>query len=160
MKKKAISPIIGEVILIVISISLAVIVFLWGKSFTQSAQKGFSEQTFCKDVSFLAGNICYDNAVQDSKPGKKIEFYAINYSPNISLSGFRVSLKYEGGMKTTDINSLLEVSQSQNMISDFIDFSGIIKQVVISPMIKNGKDNTACTDKATIFSGQDINPCA
>ena len=152
---KGISPVIGEVLLIVLSISLALTVFIWTKNYTQNVQQGELNQASCQQVSFRAGNVCYDNIVQGSQ-GKKIEFDAINYSPNVSLSGFRITLQFPGGSKTTDINSVVATGETEKMISDFVSVSSSLDKVIISPLIQG---STSCTDQQSVFVGSEVNLC-
>jgi len=52
MQKRVISPLIGTVLLVGFTIGLAMIIFVWGSSFTKDLTEQ-STQTASKEISFL-----------------------------------------------------------------------------------------------------------
>lgn len=157
--KKGVSPIIAEVLLVVIGISLALGIFVWTKNYTQNIQKGLSEQASCRDVNFFVGNVCYESLTQDSESGIKVHFNTINYSPNMSLAGFRISLEYEGGFKTSELDSVVDIGQTKNLVSDFIESPSSIKKFLFFPKIIKNEKSVVCEEQETIFAGEEINFC-
>lgn len=159
MNKKSVSPIIAEVLLVVIGISLALGAFIFIKNYTQNLQNKLSEQASCKDTSFFVGDVCYESLMQDSKPGMKVHFNTINHSPNMSLAGFRISLEYEGGFETSELDSIIEISKTKNLISDFIETPSFVKRYLFIPKIIKNDKTVVCEEQETIIAGEEVGFC-
>lgn len=154
--KKAISPVIGTVILISLSVVLGVTVFIWTKNYASNIGEETSEQALCRNVNFAVGDVCY----QDSGEGRKIKFNVQNYASNLSLSGFMITLEYEGSIKSVS-SELIEINalSSGDVVSEFIENIEEIKQIKIIPKIKSDTKIINCEDKEIVVVWREVKTC-
>lgn len=159
--KKGVTPIIGTLVLILISVALGVMIFIFIKNYNINLQTGLSEQVQCRDYSFSAGDFCYNNTVNNSKNGILLKFNAINYSPNLNLTGFRISVFYEGSgtFKTIEFNSFISATQSGKVTSSFIEGTNAIHEIDIFPKININSKNFICEEIEKIVAGSEIKSC-
>lgn len=105
MKNKlGVSPVIATILLIAIVVVLALVLFLWFRSFTKEAtmKNGKNIELVCEEVQF--------SAEYDSTSGE----LAISNEGNIPISEFRVLVE-EGGERRT-----IEISGSELSESNFL----------------------------------------
>jgi flagellin-like protein len=159
--KKGVTPIIGTLILIMIGVALGVTIFIFIKNYNVNLQTGLSEQVSCRDYSFSAGDACYNNTMNASKEGIILKFDAINYSPNINLTGFRVSVYYEGSgtFKTAEFNALIPATQTGKATSGFIEGTNAIHEIDIFPRINVNNKDIICEDIKKVIAGTEIKSC-
>jgi len=159
--RKGVTPIIGTLVLILISVALGVAIFVFIKNYNVNLQTGVSEQAQCRGYSFSAGDVCYNNTVNNSKNGILLKFNAINYSPNLNLTGFRISIYYEGSgaFNTIEFDSLIPATQTGKVISSFIEGTNAIHEINIFPKINVNNKNFICEEIEKIVAGSEIKSC-
>jgi len=91
MKKKGVSPVIATVLLLAIVIVLALIIFMWFRSFTQEAVIKFDKniELVCEEISFSAQ---YDGS----------QLYVSNYG-NVPIYDFDVQIASGGDYQTVSL---------------------------------------------------------
>jgi flagellin-like protein len=139
--KKGLSPVIGSVLLIVITITLGIIIFSWSNSFV----KNLSPPIDCSEVSFKAG--VFTNT--DSR-GNTVNVLEIDNTGNRDISGFLI----ENKDTTSDSTNIIEIdipvltgkSETIN-----INFEPKDEVFVIPKIIKSDNEFT-CPDSSGVFA--------
>ncbi|GEM_PF-3528321 len=138
--KKAISPVIGALLLVVLVVVIGGIVFLWGRGFVENARgadfEGEPAERACERIKFEAG-IFYDEGSGDYN-------VEINNQGDIDIYGFKILI--EGDGKTDSLELLDEnvlAGQAKGLKNRIeIDLSG--REIEIIPLIvaeaSNGAD--------------------
>ena len=126
MKKKALSPVITTILLILIAIILALIILVWARGFIREQLTKFDEpiNMACDDVSFSVSLV-----------GDKL---TVTNTGNVPI--YRVGIKV-GGIGSSDIT----YSEPLNLLpgsSDSVTFSGGGISRVIPVIIGKTKDNS------------------
>ncbi|HLC53366.1 MAG TPA: archaellin/type IV pilin N-terminal domain-containing protein [Candidatus Nanoarchaeia archaeon] len=88
MNKKGLSPVIATVLLIAIALILAVIIFIWARSFLTEQNQKFGEpiERACKDISFDA----------EAFHGVDEDYVDVVNRGNIPIYGLEIRLRDEG----------------------------------------------------------------
>jgi|SRR5271157_1143271 len=134
MNKRGVSPVIATVLLIGIVIALALIVFLWFKSFTQEAVTKFGGeniQLVCSDAKFNAG---YSG-------GGELD---LSNTGNVPIYSFNLkAVSTQGSYQTTDLSQLFgnwpisglnQGGTFSGNIGSLI--SGTTTQIIIIPILR------------------------
>lgn len=151
MKKRGISPVLGAVLMISLTLALAGIVFVWIRN---TAEKTGKEQNdiLCRNVNYAIGDLRCE--------GNLLKFNAVNYAQDLKLMGFMVSVEAEGESKSFTSN--LEEIDSLKSADVFIDIDGILQRVNrirIIPRVKSGQEIVNCAEKETIRVWNEISGC-
>ena len=122
MNKKAISPVIGTILLIVLAITIIVYLFFWIKGFViDLAPRGLQ----CDEVKFDAG-IIYDNSQQ------KYVLDIVNVG-NIPLAGFTIKRISQGFVKLEEeVSGDVEPGNSESFVLNKVNQAGTF---LVIPMI-------------------------
>lgn len=93
---RGVSPVIATVLLIAIVVVLALVLFLWFRSFTQEAtlKNGKNIELVCEEVQFSAE---YDSASA---------ILSVSNEGNIPVNGFKVLVEESGDRRTIDVSGV------------------------------------------------------
>jgi FlaG/FlaF family flagellin (archaellin) len=143
--KRGVSPLIGAVLLISLSLALAGIYFVWMRGSVSNLTAEKIGEALCRDVVFKATDMCFNAA------GKILQFNAIN-NVNTTLNGFSLSIEYEGTSMTISAPGELKSFAVGEFTSEVFNPAGTIERVSISPMIASGGKLTVCKEQETIVN--------
>ncbi|VVB79247.1 Uncharacterised protein [uncultured archaeon] len=147
MEKRGVSPVIATVLLIAIVVVLALVLFLWFRSFTQEAtlKNGKNIELVCEEVRFSAEYESVSSTLSVSNEG------------NIPISELRLLVETPGERSSIDIlgsdlsaRGFLEAGQSGS-----VDLSGKISgsatKISVIPVLKGvsskGESTYVCGDR-------------
>ena len=156
LKQKGISPVIGTVMLVVITLAFGAVVFVWIKSYTSDVGEGKLKDVACRDISFDVGDVCYENLVPE---GIKIKFNAVNYLSDSNLSGFLVFLDYPGGVASSLVEKEIESFATEALSTNFTDSITGINKIRFVPRIKKSNNLYACDEKELSRVWSEVNLC-
>lgn len=133
MNKRGVSPVIATVLLIGIVVALALIVFLWFRSFTQEAVTKFGGeniQLICSDVQFDAGY----------SAGGELD---LSNTGNVPIYSFSLkTIGSQGSYQTTDLSQIFG-NWPKTGLNQGAPFSGNIgsltsgaNQIVVDPILR------------------------
>ena len=153
--RKGLSPVIATVLLILMGVILAVIIFLWARSFvSETAQKDIGEgpeavELFCDDIRFDA------EAYVD---GSDVIVSVVNQG-NIPLYGIEIKTRGIGYTKVIDARPFTDaLTSGSNQQATFEKGEDLDKgvEVLISPIIlgKVGDTPKAYTCEEDVYSIQ------
>lgn len=156
MRKRGISPLIGTVLLIGFTIGLAMIIFVWGSSFTKDLTEQ-STQTASKEISCLTGvdidisRVCYE----DNGFSRWIKFTVVNQVSS-EVRGFLVSVE-DGGvnsvLQSTVVSDLSGFQAKQVLTTSYQGgTSAKLSKVTIVPKIRIKENTVNCGDKNIVFT--------
>lgn len=112
--KKGLSPVIATVLLISLALILALIVFLWARSFVKEKAQKFGEpiENACGDISFDAEVVASDGKVYVNNVGN-VPLYGVEVrkkesgaSENLGIGNFGNGLPV-GGSKSADVEGAI-----------------------------------------------------
>ncbi len=156
MKKKGLSIIVGEVILIGIVLALGISYFIWTRTISSTAGSQGAGEITCSSLSLLIGDVCYtENA------GLKTVQFSVRNDANIKIWNFSVMIEYNGGAKTFYPLGESEVESSgfKTLTSQAIDSSITPDRVLISPIIKIDSQFFICNDKGLVKIWSELKQC-
>ncbi len=151
MKKKGVSPVIGAVLMIALTMAIAGIAFVWIRNTTEKVGKEQND-VLCRNVNYAIGDLHCE--------GDFLKFNAANYAQDLKLMGFMVTIEAEGESKSFTSNPELIDSLKSADVS--IDIDGIltnINRIRIIPRVKSGQEIVNCADKETIRVWDEIEGC-
>jgi flagellin-like protein len=139
INKKALSPVIATVLLVLLVIALALFIFFWARGFfsEQLEKSGESVENICTNVRFDA-NI----------NGQNLE--VVNRG-TISISGFSIKVFHGGNSKTEEIIESANVGESFSRNVGQIYVEGTPDKVTVYPIllaqVRGGKERKHYTCK-------------
>ncbi|MDO8529026.1 MAG: type IV pilin [Nanoarchaeota archaeon] len=156
MKKnrKGISPVLGAVLMITITLALAGVAFVWIRNTVEKTGKEQND-ILCREVNYAVGDLrCYNVG------GNFLKFNAVNYAQDLKLMGFMVTIEAKGESRSfnsvpAEIDSLMSGDVS-------IDIDGLlsnINRIRIIPRVKSGQEIVNCEEKETIMVWSEIEGC-
>ncbi|MBW3002458.1 hypothetical protein KY338_04860 [Candidatus Woesearchaeota archaeon] len=157
--KKAVSPLIATILLIVFSIALGAVVMSWGEAYIEEKAefvKGTQETVAGCDAAFIkviqisgVPQICVRNDV--------LEVFVEN-GPSTEIYDLHARIVGTDGIAVRDsvLSEPLMPADAEKVMFRF-EPVGQIRQVKITPMILRAGSLTPCTDKGIIV--ENVNPC-
>jgi flagellin-like protein len=158
--KKAVSPLVATLLLIVFAIALGTVVMNWGRAYIEEKAEfveGHEVTGDCSGVGFsivtIGGELqlCYDLQT------KSLEFILEN-GPGADIENMQARVIGSTGIFTED-NILPQALKRTHTIK--LSFTpgniGDIKQFKLTPLIKMGADTLFCPDKSAVHEA--IRPC-
>lgn len=126
MKKRGVSPVIATVLLIAIVVVLALVLFLWFRSFTQEAtiKNGKNIELVCEEVQFSAE---YDST---------LGVLAISNEGNVPLSGIRIMVDEGGDRRTISSAEETSIGMGQALEIDLSEEGISATKMKIIPILK------------------------
>jgi flagellin-like protein len=153
--KKAISPVLGAVLMIAFTLAIAGIAFVWIRNTVEKTGKEQND-VLCRNVNYAIGDLRCDKT-----SGNFLKFNAVNYAQDLQLMGFMVTIEAIGESKSFTSNPELIDSLKSADVS--IDIDGIlanINRVHIISRVKSGQEIVNCEEKETIRVWSEISGCA
>lgn len=153
-KKKGMSPVIGAILLIGLTLTIAGIAFAWMRSTANKVGEGAAGETLCRNVAFEVGDVCHSAGL--------IKFNAQNYVKDLTLYGFTVTIEAKGEIKSfLSTNGEIE---GLNSASIEVLFNGIesanINRIKIIPRVKYQDAFVNCESKETVKEWAEIPVCS
>ncbi len=151
MKKRGISPVIGAILLISLTVVIAGVVFIWMKNIAEKAEKS-GDDALCRNIVYEIGDLrCEDG---------KLIFNAQNYASDLKLMGFMIKIEADGETKSFSSEPAEIDSLGSAEVFITLDGSlGSIDKVQVIPRIKSGDDFVYCEDKETVKTWDEIAGC-
>lgn len=157
-RKKGVSIIVGEVILIGIVLALGVSYFVWTKTLSSTAGSQGAGEVSCSQISLLIGDVCYNTVGAN----RQIQFSTRN-DAEIKIWNFSIMVEYEGEIKTFYPLGESDVEQNdfKTIKSQTIDYNinSPPKRAIISPIIKIDKQLFICEGKKLVKVWEEIENC-
>jgi flagellin-like protein len=149
--KKAISPVIGAILLVAFTLALAGIVFVWMRRTSENIGNE-QESTLCQNVNYAIGDLCHT--------GNLVKFNTMNYAQDLVLMGFMMTVEADGESKSYPSN-LAEIDslKSADVSVDIDGISENINRIRIIPRVKSGNEIVNCEDEETIKVWNEIPGC-
>ena len=147
MNKRAISPLISTIVLIVFASVLGLVVIGWG-----SSQVELTFESECEDVSLSIVTIkdipqvCYKN--------NELEIIAENKG-NINIVGMKLIIIGEEDITREEAKGILISDASRQRIA--FDNVGTIQKIILIPKILQNKAEELCSDNSVEI--EDIKAC-
>ena len=132
MSKKAVSPIVSSVLLIVFAVALGIVVMSWGKSAVTVEEKGASCIQASLNVIKIAekSKICFKDS---------ISYLTIENNGQIKITGFKVSFIGDS-IYQKDVVKGMVVGEIIDAKVDFSDVGKIQKIKIIPKITAEGKE--------------------
>ena len=157
-KKRGVTPIVGGMILVVLVIALGATIFVWIRGYTDNIGEGNLREALCREVNFDVGDVCYEDLIEGSKEGLRIEFNTINYYSD-NLNGFLVILDYRGGTSADVIDEEIEPRFTEKVSTGFIEKRGQINRIRIVPRLRKLNDVYNCNEREIVRVWSEVKPC-
>jgi len=157
-QKKGVSPVIGEVLLIVIVIALGLSYFVWTRSYTSNIGGQGEQAVSCEEIKLSIADVCYSG----DENARTIKFNVRN-NAEAKISNFSLVLDYSGGTENVICNGDCSLNSKafntlESKQTDFSVFQNK-KEMSIIPVIKSTKAFFECQDKKTIKAWEEIKEC-
>lgn len=138
MNKKALSPLIASIFLIVLALAIAPLILIWSKSLILNLSP--NEQS-CTDVNFNVGIYKQGNTY----------YLDITNIGNVQLVGVQIKLIESGSIKLKEeIEKTIPKGSSESLILNSLNEQDENKKLIIVPMVlaetEKGKTKYACQD--------------
>ncbi len=152
MNKKAMSPLIATLILIVVSVGLGAVVMSWGENYIETQAKfvqssGSSEVSSCNGVAFnivktskgfkVCSGVDYIEAVVENPSGNPIDSFVFNVVGSDAFSGSVMTPLSRGGVEKLRLQTTVKS----------------IELIKITPVVKG----TNCAQKTLTI--ENVPPC-
>jgi len=161
LSKKAISPLVATIILIVFSIGLGAVVMSFGETYIEDSAdfaKGVSElEQGCEDVELEI--ISVKGAAQVCSKNGKVEVF-LEGGNYVDIQGIQANLIGADGVdiKTNILKSPLAKTQAQKIAFSYDSASvGELLQIKLTPLLGETDARTVCSDKALVL--EDLGAC-
>lgn len=152
--KRGLTPLIGAVILIVITLTLAGITFVWIQGSVSKTGEEL-KQALCRDVSFSARDVCYESVTG----GMKIRFNTANHASNLNLSGFLVLIDHPGGITPSEIDAEIRSLGARQVSTGTIESIQNIEKVRIVPRMTSEGKKINCNAEETSIDWDEVAEC-
>jgi flagellin-like protein len=152
--KRGLTPLIGAVILIVITLTLAGITFAWIQGSVSKTGEEL-KQALCRDISFSARDVCYESVTG----GMKIRFNTANHASNLNLSGFLVLIDHPGGITPSEIDAEIRSLGARQVSTGTIESIQNIEKVRIVPRMTSEGKKINCNAEETSIDWDEVVGC-
>ena len=159
MNKKAVSPLVGVILVIALSVTIGAMVVSWSTDFSKKTveyvgEKNQMEQTCSMDVSIefweKTGGckaVCYNDS--------NVSFTLTNTGKK-EINGLKVlTMSNSGNPSTITINGTnrfpMEKADSERFSFELNHSGSELGMIKIYPVVKLGKDEPVCTDKGLVM---------
>ncbi|MBW3004921.1 hypothetical protein KY310_03745 [Candidatus Woesearchaeota archaeon] len=157
--KKAVSPLIATILLIIFSIALGAVVMSWGEAYIEEKAefvKGTQETVAGCDATFIK-IIQISGVPQICVRDDVIEAFVEN-GPNTEIYDIHARIVGTDGIATREsaLDAPMLVGDAKKVMFRFNPV-GQIRQVKLTPMVLRAGALTPCTDQGVIV--ENVNPC-
>jgi len=165
--KRGMGPVIGAVLLVMLTMVIGTMVFLWAKNTIKTSEEEALKERLCESANFVIGDFCYEDVIienietGDSELKRHIKFSGRNEAAEPELDGFMMFIDYDG--RTVSISSLMyseiEGFKSKRITTDFIEDTSGIKQIKVVPKIKKDRNIFICEKQGIEVMWEDVKEC-
>lgn len=165
--KKGLSMIVTTLLTILIVVLVVGAIFLWNKSSIFQVQGGADRDKLCSEIDFVFGDFCHEvQNVPNLNTGAIESKTRINFNVrnngNIPIQSFSILIIDNAGNSvpvSALVGSKTEVNGIQKVTSDFIQGSGSVDRIKVSPEILLNKQVFICSENEKILSWGELKVC-
>lgn len=168
MGKRGVDPVIAVLLLVALTVSLGVGIFVWSRSYVSKTTESASTQEACSLVKFSAADFCYNTALttnvnnNNQEKSTNIRFDVENDASQ-NISSFQLVLDEMSGDSTTistiPYNEAPSIPGGKRLTSDFISNTSPITAIHVAPQIEFNNQPVDCYKEEQIVDTGGITSC-